>query len=48
MLFALFGFGLYDLFVFLSSLMGFWLTNNALARRVVDGFLIRGVLPVVF
>ena len=48
MLFALFGLGLYDLFVFLSSLMGFGPTIIALARRVVDGFFIRGVLPVVF
>ena len=48
MLFALFGLGQYDLFVFLSSLMGFWPTINALARRVVDEFFIRGVLPVVF
>ena len=31
-----------------SSLMGFWPTINALARRVVDGFFIWGVLPVVF
>ena len=27
-------------FVFLSSLMGFWPTVNALAGRVVDGFFI--------
>ena len=33
---------------FLSSLMGFWPTINALAGRVVDGFFIWGVLPVVF
>ena len=47
-LFALFGLGLYDLFVFLSPLMVFWPTINALARRIVDGFFICGVLPVVF
>ena len=29
-------------------LMGFWPTINALDRRAVDGFFIRGVLPVVF
>ena len=39
--------GLSDLFVFLSSLMGFWPTINALARRVVDGFFIRYVLTMV-
>ena len=48
MLFALFSLGLYDFFVFLSSLMGIWPTINALAKCVVDGFFIQGVFPVVF
>ena len=49
MLGALFGLGLYALFVLLSfSLMGMWPTINPLAGRVVDGFFVRGVLPVVF
>ena len=43
-----FGFGPYDIFVFLSLLMEIWPAINALARRVVDGFFVRGVLSVVF
>ena len=45
---VLFCLGLYDPSVLSFSLMGLWPTINVLAGRVVDGFFIRGVLPVFF